>query len=74
MNRSAILWLSLRPAFAERFLRGTKTVELRRTRPRVSLGDHALLYAAAPVNALVATAVARPAVALGSRWRGCDTG
>ncbi len=47
------LLLSVRPQFAEQILLGIKSVELRRTRPSVSPGDWVLLYASAPVKALV---------------------
>ena len=47
-----ILLLSIRPEYAESILSGTKTVELRRTRPRVSAGDSVLIYISAPTMAL----------------------
>lgn len=51
-----ILMLSVRPAHAEKILRGEKTIELRRLRPNVRQGDTLLVYASAPVSALVGTA------------------
>lgn len=43
------LLLSLKPRFAEKVLRGEKTIELRRVRPqRIGPGDTILLYATAP--------------------------
>ena len=51
------LFLSVRPTFAERILRGTKTVELRRVRPDVTKGQWVLLYASSPVRALIGFAI-----------------
>lgn len=48
-----VLLLSIRPRFSESILNGTKTVKLRRTRPRVTTGDTVLIYASAPVKAIV---------------------
>ena len=43
------LMLSVKPEYAEKLLRGDKTVELRRVRPRrIERGDVVLLYATAP--------------------------
>lgn len=51
-----ILMLSVRPAHSEKILRGEKTVELRRLRPDVRQGDTLVLYASAPVSAVVGAA------------------
>lgn len=56
MSCEALL-LSIRPVFVERLLQGTKTVELRRVRPKVQEGQSVLLYASSPEKALVGTAV-----------------
>ena len=47
------LLLSVRPCYAKKILAGEKTAELRRTRPRVGLGDWVLVYASSPCKALV---------------------
>ena len=47
------LLLSIRPEFAKKIFDGSKTVELRRVRPRVGCGDLVLVYASAPVKALL---------------------
>lgn len=49
------LILSIRPPYAEAILTGRKSVELRRTRPRVSVPTEALIYASSPKRALVGT-------------------
>jgi len=47
------LLLSIRPKYAAMIFDGTKTVELRRVRPRVTAGDLVLVYASSPVKALL---------------------
>lgn len=49
--------LSLKPRFAEAILAGAKTVELRRTVPKIVVPTRALLYAATPVRALLGTCI-----------------
>jgi predicted transcriptional regulator len=44
------LFLSIRPKYAERILRGIKTVELRRVCPAVSEGDKIVLYISSPTK------------------------
>jgi len=48
-----VLLLSIHPRYTDSILSGTKTVELRRTRPRVQPGDSVLIYASSPVKAIV---------------------
>ncbi len=50
------LVLSLRPRFAHSILDGSKSVELRRQRVATSPGTPVVLYASAPVMAVVGTA------------------
>ena len=53
MSSNAIV-LSIRPQFADKILKGTKTVELRRVYPRrIGKGDRGLIYASSPVKSLV---------------------
>ncbi|MDE0495500.1 MAG: ASCH domain-containing protein [Acidimicrobiaceae bacterium] len=49
--------LSLKPRFAEAILSGAKTVELRRTAPKIVVPTRALLYATTPVRALLGTCI-----------------
>jgi predicted transcriptional regulator len=56
MDSRNTLFVSLKPRFATMLLDGTKTVELRRVRPDVSVGAPVLLYASSPTRALVGTA------------------
>jgi len=52
MPRRALL-MSIRPNYAAQIFDGTKTVELRRVRPRLTSGDLVLVYASSPVKALL---------------------
>ena len=47
------LLISIRPPFIKAILDGTKTVELRRTRPNLPAGSTVLLYSTSPVKAIV---------------------
>ena len=63
--------LSIHPYHAHRIFDGTKTAELRRTRPQLSAGDQVLVYVSSPIQALlggfeVATVVEASPVEL---WR-----
>lgn len=51
-NGRALL-ISIRPPFVKAILNGTKTVELRRTRPNLPAGSTVLLYSTSPVKAIV---------------------
>ncbi|MDE0269096.1 MAG: ASCH domain-containing protein [Acidimicrobiaceae bacterium] len=55
LAHNRMLVLSLKPHFADAVLAGTKTVELRRIRPRIDVPVTALVYASSPVKALVGT-------------------
>lgn len=47
------LLISIRPPFVDAILDGTKTVELRRTRPNLPAGSVVILYSTSPVKAVV---------------------
>lgn len=51
-NRAALL-LSIRPGFADQIFDGSKTIELRRVRPRVIAGDLVIVYASGHTKALI---------------------
>ncbi|MYC57424.1 MAG: ASCH domain-containing protein [Acidimicrobiia bacterium] len=57
LDQDRMLVLSLKPRFAEAILAGVKTVELRRTAPKIDVPTRALLYATTPVRALLGTCV-----------------
>ena len=52
-NKTPALWFSIRPHFAEAILEGWKRYELRRVAPRVPPGSIAVVYATAPVKAII---------------------
>lgn len=47
------LLLSIKPEYAEKIFSGEKTVELRRMRTRLNIGDLVLVYVSSPKKALV---------------------
>jgi len=52
MTRPIALLLTVKPQFAERIFVGTKKVELRRLKPRISIGDQVLVYTSSPTKAI----------------------
>jgi predicted transcriptional regulator len=52
MKGKNALLISVRPRFAEMIFAGTKTVELRRVRPRVKAHELVFMYVSAPTMAL----------------------
>jgi len=52
LNQQALL-LSIRPHYAHSILTGTKLVELRRIRPKVSKGDLVVVYASGTTKGIV---------------------
>src|SRR5690348_16037028 len=47
------LFISVKPRYANAILEGTKTVELRRTRPNLPDGSLVILYSSTPTRAVV---------------------
>ena len=47
-----MLLLSVKPEHASKIFAGSKTVELRRTRPKLSEGDLVVVYVSSPVKAI----------------------
>src|ERR1039458_7312914 len=52
MKTNHAFLISIRPRFAEMIFAGSKTVELRRVCPKVSVGDLALVYVSSPAMEL----------------------
>ena len=71
LDQDRMIVLSLKPRFAEAILAGTKTVELRRTTPKIEVPTRALLYATTPVRALLGTCVVTSVTSapLSDLWR-----
>lgn len=55
VSSGRLMVMSIRPNHIINILSGTKTIELRRTRPTIQPGQRAALYATAPASAIVAT-------------------
>lgn len=51
------LFLSLRPVYAELIVLGTKTIELRRIRPRALPGTLVIIYASSPIKQIIGTCI-----------------
>jgi predicted transcriptional regulator len=56
------LLMSIKPAYSDQILAGTKKFELRRTPVKVVRGDRVVVYASAPVMAVVGTFEVREVV------------
>ena len=71
LDRDRMMILSLRPRFADAILSGVKTVELRRTEPKIRIPTRALIYASTPVQALLGTCVVTSVESghLGTLWQ-----
>ena len=57
LDPNRMIVLSLKPRFADAILAGSKTVELRRSEPKIVVPTRALIYATSPVRALVGTCI-----------------
>ena len=57
LDRDRMMILSLRPRFADAILSGVKTVELRRTEPKIRVPTLAFIYASTPARALLGTCI-----------------
>jgi predicted transcriptional regulator len=53
IDETRMILISVRPRFARAIVQGDKTVELRRTPPRIEVPTRALIYASSPERALV---------------------
>ena len=71
LDPDRMVLLSLKPRFAEAILEGVKTVELRRTEPKIETPTLALLYVASPVRSLIGTCIITSVCSadLGNLWR-----
>jgi predicted transcriptional regulator len=50
------LFLSVKQEYAEKILEGSKTIELRKSKPNVSPGDYIIIYCTSPIKAIVGVA------------------
>ncbi len=54
MNNKKVLFLSIKPEFANKIISGVKTIELRKVKPNVNNGDLVIIYSTSPVKAIIA--------------------
>lgn len=47
------LFLSIKPEFAKKIMAGQKTIELRKLRPHISIGDYVIIYASTPLRKVI---------------------
>ena len=47
------LFISVKPEFAEKLIKKQKTIELRKTKPKVAIGDFLIIYATSPKKSVV---------------------
>lgn len=71
MPTNHALLLSIRPRFVDLIFSGTKTVELRRVKPRINAGDLVVVYASGAIKGMVGAfeVAALTSAAPGSIWR-----
>lgn len=48
-----VLLLSIKPQFVQKILDGQKTVELRKVKPQLQIGDFILIYESSPTKSLI---------------------
>lgn len=47
------LFIAVKPEYANKLISGQKDIELRKTKPHVQQGDYVIIYASAPVKAVI---------------------
>lgn len=50
--KNDILCVSIKPQFASKIFDGSKRIELRKSKPKVHVGDYVLIYVTVPVKAI----------------------
>ena len=75
LDPERMIILSLKPRHAEAILSGLKTVELRRTEPKIVVPTRALIYATTPTKALLGTCIVDTVITDGLEelWRAYDS-
>lgn len=70
-NSERLLFLSLKPRFAEAIVSGEKTIELRRRPPQIDTPTEALIYASSPTKELIGACWVDDVVAMApwTLWR-----
>lgn len=52
-NIRKYLFISVKPEFANKIVAKEKTIELRKVKPHVSIGDYIIIYASSPVKSVI---------------------
>ncbi|MBO9997947.1 MAG: ASCH domain-containing protein [Cyanobacteria bacterium SID2] len=52
-QKPKVLLLSIKPQYVQKILDGQKTIELRKTRPKIQKGDFILVYESSPSKSLI---------------------
>lgn len=47
------LFIAVKPEYANKLISGQKDIELRKMRPHIQPGDYVIIYASAPVKAVI---------------------
>jgi predicted transcriptional regulator len=50
---SKFLFISVKPEFANKLINKTKTIELRKNKPNVNIGDFVIIYATVPIASII---------------------
>ena len=51
--KNKCLFISVKPEFADKLIKKQKTIELRKTKPNVEIGDIIIIYASSPKQSIV---------------------
>jgi predicted transcriptional regulator len=54
-KKERILFISIKPEFVEKIFNGTKTIELRKSAPKVKKNDIIIIYSTSPVMSVIGT-------------------
>ena len=52
-NIRKYLFISVKPEFANKIVTKEKTIELRKIRPHVNIGDYIIIYASSPIKSVI---------------------
>ena len=59
---SKYVLLSIKQQYVDRILNGSKTIELRKSKPNVSPGDYVIIYCTSPIKAIVGVAAIKQVI------------
>lgn len=53
ITKRKFLFLAIKPEFAKKILNKEKTIELRKQRPNIHIGDYVIIYASSPIKSVL---------------------